>query len=407
MNMWKLALLGIQRKVFVSTMTVLAITLSVASAGILLRLYLLSESRFETMAKGPTVVVGAKAGGIDILLGSLSAEGDFPSFLPYQLFKSLEARQSIAHEDGSVSHSNQIEKIIPFVYFAKNKNSRVVGTNERFFHDKSQGLNGRVFQGLNDIVLGHEFAKKHSLQLGSQFKITPWIFDHQNLSTVEVTVTGILKPLQSKWDYLAFTSLDLAHETFKQYPQLVRPASSWGPNVLHYYLVDMNPRFIPNFQTFINTRTVAQAIDVQKERERLALLTNQTQTLGFTMSGIIIFLSVLVMSSAFVLKFDSMRMQIAILNALGYLKKEIAMLLLSEALILGILGIALGIGLDGLGFPILRSLLEEGLPPPSLVNISLIKSYPVWIASLFCILLSILIPIRRAYRLDAHKTLRV
>ena len=107
--------------------------MSVACGGILLRLYQLSESRFSSLGRGGDAVVGAKAGGIEILLGSLNGEGAFPGFLPYKLFESLRAQQKVQFEDGQTSQPNYIRAIIPFVYFAHYNGARVVGTDEVFF----------------------------------------------------------------------------------------------------------------------------------------------------------------------------------------------------------------------------------------------------------------------------------
>jgi putative ABC transport system permease protein len=99
----RLARLSLSRHRFATAITVISIGMSVACGGILLRLHQLSESRFSAMGRGGDAIVGAKAGGIEILLGSLNGEGNFPDFLPYKLFESLRAEQAITHGDGVVT----------------------------------------------------------------------------------------------------------------------------------------------------------------------------------------------------------------------------------------------------------------------------------------------------------------
>src|SRR4051812_11418281 len=94
----RLARLSLTRHLFATAITVAAIGLSVACGGILLRLYLLSESRFEALGRAGDAIVGAKAGGIEILLGSANGEGAYPDYLPYKLFETLRAQQNVQFE---------------------------------------------------------------------------------------------------------------------------------------------------------------------------------------------------------------------------------------------------------------------------------------------------------------------
>lgn len=116
MSSLKLAYLSLSRHLFSTVISIIAIALSVACACILLRLYQISESRFSSLGNGGDAIVGAKSGGIEILLNSLNAEGKYPDFLPYSLFQSLRNEQAITHGDGVITKPSYIQSIIPFIY---------------------------------------------------------------------------------------------------------------------------------------------------------------------------------------------------------------------------------------------------------------------------------------------------
>ena len=82
MNALRLAILNLTRRRVPTFLALLSIAISVGFSGVLLRLYFLSESRFSTLAKGGDAIVGAKSGGLDILLNCLNLEGPYPGYIP-------------------------------------------------------------------------------------------------------------------------------------------------------------------------------------------------------------------------------------------------------------------------------------------------------------------------------------
>jgi ABC-type lipoprotein release transport system permease subunit len=101
-----------------------------------------------------------------------------------------------------------------------------------------------------------------------------------------------------------------------------------------------------------------------------------------------------------------MSVQLAVLRAIGYARGEIARWLLWEGFLLGLAGCALGALLDGLGFPILRALLNGALPPVELVSSSLSESAVVWLVAVVATTLAIFVPLIRLYRQDVHQALK-
>lgn len=105
-------------------------------------------------------------------------------------------------------------------------------------------------------------------------------------------------------------------------------------------------------------------------------------------------------------RFEGMSLQLAVLRAIGYTKKELSAWLVWEGLMLGIMGVVLGALLDAIGLPIFRSLLGTALPRPELVSSSLFDSYMIWIIALLATTLSVLVPMLKMSLQDIHDSLK-
>lgn len=411
MSPFKLARLSLSRHRFSTMITVIAIGLSVACGGILLRLHQLSEARFSTLANGGNAIVGAKAGGIEILLGSLNGEGGFPDFLPYKLFESLRAQQAVAHGDGAVTRPSYIESIIPFVYFGKYDKYKVVGTDDSFYHRKRPGeslilTEGKWFSQNGEVVLGAAVAKDKKVRVGDSIQVRPWIGANTLFQEVELKVTGILLPTGTQWDRTSFSSVNQAHQIFEQNLPSVASKSIWGPDVLHYFLVYLNPGGFAPLEALVNRRTVGQVVQVEEQKERLREISGVGKSVGLFVTAFVILLGGLSVCSMLVTRFEGMSLQLAVLRALGYTKKEISRWLMWEGLLLGVMGVVLGTVIDSVGLPILRSLLGTALPPPELVSSSIIGSSMIWAIAIIATMTSVIVPMARMSRQDTHSSLR-
>lgn len=407
----RLACLSLSRHRFATIITVIAIGMSVACGGTLLRLYQLSESRFSAMGRGGDAIVGAKAGGIEILLGSLNGEGDFPDFLPYKLFESLRAEQAVAHGDGVVTKPSYIETITPFVYFAQYDGHRVIGTDESFYRRKRAGESltlseGRWFNADSEVVLGAAIAHEKKIKVGDSIKARPWLGGAPLTDEIELKVAGLLLATGTQWDRSVFASVQEAHAVFERNTLRVNRKSIWGPKVLHYFLVDLRSEGFSPFEDLVNKRTVAQVVSVEEQKKRLGEISGVGKRVGLLVTVLVILLGGLSVGSMLMTRFEGMSLQLAVLRALGYTKKELSQWLLWEGFLLGLIGVILGALLDWVGFPILRSALGSALPPAELVKSSVFNSLWIWVAAIVAIIASISIPMLRMSRQDVHNSLK-
>ena len=417
MTPFQLAQKSLLRRRLSTGLAVVSIALAVACCGVLLRLYLLMNQRFATMGRGGDAIVGAKAGGIDILLGALNSEGRYPEFLPYRLFETLRAQQGVRFEDGAKSEPDYLRSTIPFLFFGKYFQFRAVGTDETFFsrpsaEDSMEFQSGHAAESATEIALGSSVADQKQLKVGDEVVIRPWVSD-ENLPTgdgtlgafVKLKVSGILKPTHTMWDRLLYATVPMAQSVVATSPGLSE-RSIWGSNVLNYFLIYLKPRGFQPLKDLINKRTVGQSIFVLHEKKNLEEITGTGQAVGLFVSALVILLGGLSVASMLVTRFDAMGTQLAVLRAIGYKKSEVAQALLLEGVLLGVAACLFGAALDFVLFPAVRAVLASSLPPPDLIDEPLWASAPVWLAALTATVASVFFPLFKLYRQDVHRSLQ-
>lgn len=409
MSPFKLAFLSLTRRKIPSFIALVSIALSVAGSGVLLRMYELSGSRFATMGDGGDAIVGAKAGGIEILLNSLNAEGRYPDLMPYNLFKSMRAQQNVRFEDGTVSEPNYIRQVIPVLFFATHNGFRVMGTDSTFFNRPSVAhaltlRAGRLAQADGEIVVGASIAEREALTLGSDFVAKTWFGNDNDGSPLPFKVVGILNSTSKVWDTMAFATVEQAQSAFAFAGNL--DASIWGNQVLNYFFVYLQPSGGDALRKLINGRTVGQVAFVQEEKQKLLDLTGAGKSLGLLIAAFIIGLGGLCVAGMLITRFEAMALQIAVLRAIGYGRRTLAAWLISEGLLLGVVACAIGALLDAAAFPIFRHMLGSALPAADIVDVSIWRSAPVWAAAILSTMLAVFVPLVRFYRQDVHMSLR-
>lgn len=409
MTPFKLALLNLTRRKIPTLIAIVSIAIAIACSGILLRLNILAESRFDAFGKGGDAVIGAKSGGIEIILSALNGEGSYPGFLPLRLYETLKSEQVVRFEDGTQSKPAYIRSIIPFLYFAKYKNYRVVGTDESFVKrpvssDSLQFEEGSWASSPNEIVIGAVLAKKENLKLGDFINVKAWFGDQVFASgSAMLKVSGILKPTNTSWDRMAYANLATAQDLLKG---VHLAASIWGHDVLNFFLVYLHPQGYEPLAALVNNRTVGQVVLVNHEIKKLSELVGVGQDLGLYVTILVLALGGLSVMSMLITRFDAMSLQLAVLRAIGYKKNEIGRWLLWEGFLLGLAACVLGIILDLAGFPLIRNLLGDSLPAAELVGSSILQSFPIWLTAIFATTASVFVPLYRVYHQDVHFSLR-
>ena len=411
MTPFRLSILNITRRKFTSVIAIVSIALSVACSGILLRAYEMSSSRFSTISKNGDAVVGAKNSGIEIFLGAMNNEGSYPDFVPYVLFESLR-KEAVTP---GVYASCKLRAVTPFLYFGKYKDYRIIGTDESFINSPVNGSNmniesGRWAENEGELVVGHSVYSKEKMNIGGIININPWISSKKNFAyhtkNLPFKIVGILSETKTSRDYALYSNVTQAQNVIRGSNTDSLKISIWGASVLSYYIVYLDPEGKDAFVNLINKRTIAQVIYPDEELVKLEEIMSAGKNMGMFITFLIILLAGLAIAAIMTSRFDSMKLQIAVLRAIGYRKKEIAMWLIWEGLMLGVLACMVGAMFDAGLMPLLISIIKTGIPENASSGISVFASYPVWVITIFATVTASFLPVFKIYKQDIHRALR-
>lgn len=410
MNPLRLSYLYLKRHLFTTIVTVAALSIAIAAVTVLLKLEVLSHSRFDTLAPQGDAIVGAKSGGIDILLGALNFEGEIPNYLPQNLFETLKAKKDIQFEDKTnFKEGFTVTHITPMLFFGKYKAYSLIGTDDSILSLAPTRFSPEIAEGLfpkngGEVLVGSAFAKSEGLGVGQNIYVHGEIHGSKMLGAAfPVKIVGILKPTGKSWDQGIYSNLETAQTAVMSVPGY---NTIWGPKVLSYFIMNIQKGGEEDLATLINQRTVAQLAFIEKEKTHLEDLTGSNQSLQLLIVSILLILTVLTVLAVFFTRIEARAMELAVLRALGYSRRELTRLLLIEGLWMGTVSIVIAAMIELLLNPIILLSAGTTLPPPTATN------FPPWMIlvtgffALVAVILASLPPVWKLYRQDIHNTLR-
>lgn len=411
MTSFELALKSFSRYRFATVITVLAIALSVGASGILYRVYRTSELRFQSLALGADALVGAKSGGVEMVLGALGGEGPYPDFIPSNLVATLQADLALHFPDANRVEPPKLRTVTPLLIFAKFDRFRVVGTDKSFLSSRSSQTPyslavGRWIEQAGEVVVGSEVAKRKKLTVGDSIEVSPWFGGNPLSSVSTLRIAGVLSQTYGEWDLTVFSNIDDAQATLERYAPLTQRRSIWGSKVYHYAMVNLDMNHFLGLQTLINQRSVAQVVRVEAALDQLRNIGGVGRALGLLITGFVLTLGGLAVLSTLASRFETLAPQIAVLRAIGYRKVELVSWFLWEAFFLVGSGLIFGALIDALLFPYFLLLIKQAVGTELSTIVGLSESLPIWIAAVCATLFSVVIPAVRLTRQSAHDALR-
>ena len=120
MNYIRLTLHSLKNRALTTSLTVLSIGLSIGLFFGVERVRTAARESFEGTISGAQLLVGARTGGVQLLLYSIFHIGDSTNNVSYQSFKDWSGRKGVLWT-------------IPFSLGDSHRGYRVVGTNENFY----------------------------------------------------------------------------------------------------------------------------------------------------------------------------------------------------------------------------------------------------------------------------------
>ena len=238
-----------------AVLTVITIGLSITLLLGVQRIRSEARQSFASTVSGTDLIVGARAGAVNLLLYSVFHLGDPTNDLSWQSYEEIRSWPEVAWT-------------VPLSLGDSHRGHRVVGTTRDFFAHYQYGgrhhldfVSGAPFQAVHDAVIGADVADALAYGLGSRLVLThgtgaAGISDHDDQP---FTVSGILQRTGTPLDRSILVDLrgiEAIHLGWQSGTRL--PGRQAQPDQ-----ADLQPKNITAFLVGLNTRTAAFALQRQ------------------------------------------------------------------------------------------------------------------------------------------------
>ncbi len=333
-------------------LTIMTVAISVILLMGVERIRTQAKSSFSNTVSGTDLIVGGRSGQVNLLLYSVFRIGNATNNIDWKSYQEFSEHKSV-------------KWAIPISLGDSHKGFRVMGTNQSYFDHFRYGskqpltfAQGKEFSGLFETVLGSDVAKKLGYHIGSDIIIAHGISDvgfsrHDNLP---FKVVGILAPTGTPVDktvHVSLEAIEAIHVGWESGAHLGNSPSkeqleqhSFEPKQITAMLIGLKSRI----QTFAVQR---QINEYRKEplsaimpgvalQELWGMMSVAEQAL-MAVSVFVVIAGLLGMLSSLLTSLQERRREMSILRAMGARPKHVFSLLVSEASVLTLLGIIVGL----------------------------------------------------------------
>ena len=289
---------------------------------------LVNQITKETFSKnnpGFDAVVGAKGSPLQLILSSIH-HIDIPTGnISYQ-----NAKKIIKHP--------AIKSAIPISLGDNFQNFRIVGTNKSFLKLYKANLNsGTAWSKPMQAVIGHNVSKVTNLNINKFFVGSHGLIDTGDVHAEQpYKVVGVLNKTGTILDNLILTSLDSVWN-------LHSDVNKGNLEITSLLLKYKNKTSAFTFPRLINKGTNMQAASPSFEISKLLKLTSNAHKIIDYLSVLIILLSLVGVFFTLLNNINERRYDLAILRTLGFSRLKLFSIILSEGMIISIVGSTVGL----------------------------------------------------------------
>jgi len=410
MIVFRLALQSLRNRWITALLTVLAIAVSVMLLLGVEKVRNGARASFANTISGTDLIVGARSGGIQLLLYSVFRIGNATNNMTWKSFEDISARPEVAW-------------IVPISLGDSHRGFRVLGTTPEYFkrYNYRRGLglkfrDGEPFDDVFDTVIGADVAEALDYNVGDQVIVAHGLgaFIATEHDDKPFRVVGILEKTGTPVDRTVHISLEAIEAIHIDWQSGARvPGQTMSadevrrlqlrPKAVTAALVGLKSRLQTfKLQRFINTYRAEplSAILPGVALQELWSLVGTAEKALIAVSLMVVVTAILGMVTMILATLNERRREVAILRSVGAGPKTVVGLLVSEATILTLLGVVVGVvALYGLLFG-LRPLIDAAyglyldIEPPSRVELTALAAIVLG----GC--LAGLLPAWRAYRLS-------
>lgn len=311
-----------------------------------------AKTAFLSTLSGTDLVVGARSGPVQLLLYSVFRIGNATNNISWQSYQ-------------EIAGNERVEWTVPLSLGDSHKGYRVLGSNQDYFRYYRYGdkqllefAAGKPFDGVFDAVLGAEVARKLGYTLGDNIVLahgagTTSFAMHDDKP---FHVVGILKPTGTPVDrtvHVMLEGIEAIHIDWIGGAQI----PGYKISAEQALQKNLNPKVITAFLVGLKNRTavfrVQREINDYKREPLLAAipgiaLAELWQAIGMfenvlrIITGFVVVAGLLGMLTVLLSTLNERRREMAILRAVGAHPRQVFLLFVLEALVLVVLGCALG-----------------------------------------------------------------
>ncbi len=408
MGLTRLALLSLASRRLTVGLTVFSIALSVALFLGVEALRTGAKASFADTISDTDVIVGARTGGVQLLLYSVFRIGNATNNITWESYEDLVARPEVAWA-------------VPISLGDSHRQFRVMGTTPAYF-DRYRYRGGRaltfaegdVMADLFDAIVGADVAETLGYELGDPIVVSHGLASFVDHADTPFRIAGVLAKTGTPVDRTVIVSLEAIeaiHVDWQDGAQ--RPGAATSPDALRQ--MDLRPQAVT--AVMIGVDSPLQIFRLQRwvneypEEPLLAILpgvalqelwgiVGVAETALRAVSVMVVATALLGMAAMILSGLDARRREMAILRAMGAGPRAILALLVGEALVMVLAGAALGLGLLYAGLLALQPWLDStyglfiAIQPPS------IREAYALAAIVGAAALVSLVPAIRAYRIS-------
>ena len=335
--------------------TLFSIALSTAMLLSVERIRLDARQSFTQSVTGVDLVVGARTGGVQLMLYSVFHVGQATNNIDWTSFETLSKHPAVAWA-------------IPLSLGDSHRGFPVLGTTPAYFacfhygHALALQLrSGQAFASVFETVVGSEVAAKLNYQVGDSITLSHGTGTHGLIEHADkpFRVVGILAPTGTPVDRTlhisleAMTALHLDWVAGAPVPGLSIPA-----NFVQKF--DLRPKEITSAMIGLKSRAdvfrMQRFVNEFRDEPLLAVMPGVVldelwQTIGvveralFAVSALVVVIGLAGLVSTMLASLNERRRELAILRALGAGPRDVLLMLAAEGLLVTTAGALLGVGI--------------------------------------------------------------
>jgi len=361
----RLAFKSLKSRLLTVSLTVFAIALSVALFLGVEKVRTGAKASFADTISGTDLIVGARSGGVQLLLYSVFRVGNATNNVTWQSYQDI-----AVHKD--------VDWIVPLSLGDSHKGFRVLGTTTAFFDRyKYRGgrdvtfTEGRVFDDLFDAVVGADVAAELGYAPDDEIVVAHGVASFTEHDDKPFKISGVLQKTGTPVDRTVFVSLEAIEAIHIDWQGGGRSQNTISADEVRQ--MELTPKAVTAALVGVSSRLkifgVQRWVNDYPEEPLLAILPGVALSELWSLIGVaetaLVGVSVMVMVTALLgmvaMIFSGLnerRREIALLRAIGARPRTILGLLTLEAALMSLVAVLLGVALLYTGLFVARSYID-------------------------------------------------